>query len=76
VRTHFQAAPAAEETPAAWEGQSLAAWWRNDADAAFTARDHLPTLGERAAARWAARVAIWLAWDYLSICTQLALANG
>ena len=73
----FRAALTAQDTPEAWEGLGLALWWLNDLDGAFDARERAYSLyrarGDR---RPAGRVAIWLAWDYLGVRGQMAVANG
>jgi len=66
ARAGFEAAIAANPTPAAWEGLSRAAWWQGDQEATFMAR-------ERAYRAYradddvygAARMAMWLAADHL-----------
>jgi LuxR family transcriptional regulator, maltose regulon positive regulatory protein len=74
---HFRAALAEQDTPEGWEGLAVALWWRNDLDAAFDARERAyPLYRARGDRRAAARVAIWLAWDYLGARGQRAVANG
>lgn len=74
---HFRALLTGQGSPEAWEGLGLALWWRNDADGTFDARERAYSLyrlhGDR---RAASRMAIWLAWDYLGIRGQMAVANG
>lgn len=56
----------AEETPEGFEGLSWAAWWLDDAEAVFDARERAYRLYEEAgAAADAARMATWLASDQL-----------
>jgi LuxR family maltose regulon positive regulatory protein len=73
----FRSALAVQATPEGWEGLGLALWWLNRLDAAFEARERAYPLyrsaGDR---RSAARVALWLAWDYLGVRGQMAVANG
>ena len=77
ARAQFAAALAEQETPVAHEGLGLAAWWQNDLDAAFAARERAFTLYREAGdPRSAARMAVWLAWDYLGVRLQPAVANG
>jgi LuxR family maltose regulon positive regulatory protein len=68
---------AAGETAAAQEGLSWAAWWLDDVDAVFAARErafHLYAAGGEPAA--AARMATWLAADELDFRGAAAVANG
>ena len=62
ARDGFAAELAARPTAAAYEGLSWAAWWLDDAQAVFTARERAFALyraeGDVASA---ARMAIWLA---------------
>ena len=73
----FHTALAMRESAEAWEGLGLALWWLNDLDGAFDARERAYSLyrarGDR---RPAARMAIWLAWDYLGVRGQMAVASG
>jgi LuxR family maltose regulon positive regulatory protein len=66
-----------KETPEAHEGLSWAAWWLDDADIVFAARDRAYRLykqrGNRAAA---ARMATWLACDELDFHGAYAVASG
>ena len=77
ARSAFADAVAREETPEALEGLSWAAWWLDDAEAVFDARErayHLyRRLGERASA---ARMATWLAADQLDFRGAVAVAGG
>ena len=73
----FESAVASEETPEAFEGLSWAAWWLDDAEAAFEAREHAFRLyksGGRPAD--AARMATWLASDELDFHGAYAVARG
>lgn len=73
----FSEALAHEETPEALEGLSWAAWWLDDADVVFDAR-------ERAYRRYrdqgdpvgAARMAIWLGCDQLDFRGATSVAGG
>ena len=73
----FQRAVGAKETPEAHEGLSWAAWWLDDADVVFAARDRAYDLykqrGDRPAA---ARMATWLACDELDFHGACAVASG
>lgn len=73
----FERAVAAKATAEAYEGLSWAAWWLDDADVVFAARDRAyrrhKQRGERAAA---ARMATWLACDELDFHGAVAVASG
>ena len=77
ARTAFQHALAEGETGKALEGLSWAAWWLDDADAVFDARERAYRAyradGEAAAA---ARMATWLAADELDFRANGAVASG
>jgi LuxR family maltose regulon positive regulatory protein len=77
ARVSFADALAREETPEALEGLSWAAWWLDDAEALFDARERAYGLyrrrGERASA---ARMATWLAADQLDFRGAMAVAGG
>jgi LuxR family maltose regulon positive regulatory protein len=77
ARASFERALAREETPEVLEGLSWAAWWLDDADVVFDARErayHLYRLrGERVSA---ARMATWLAADQLDFRGAVAVAGG
>lgn len=77
ARDAFQAELAREETAEALEGLGTAAWWLDDAAVTFDARQRAYLLyrekGERARA---ARVATWLAWDYVAFRGETAVASG
>jgi LuxR family transcriptional regulator, maltose regulon positive regulatory protein len=77
ARESFEAAIRDRESPAALEGLSWAAWWLNDADAVFAARE-LAFRRYRAAGdlRGAARMALWLASDHLDFRGEAAVASG
>jgi LuxR family transcriptional regulator, maltose regulon positive regulatory protein len=73
----FADALAREETPEALEGLSWAAWWLDDDEALFDARERAYRLyrrrGEPASA---ARMANWLAADQLDFRGAVAVAGG
>jgi LuxR family transcriptional regulator, maltose regulon positive regulatory protein len=77
ARASYEVAVATKETPEALEGLSWAAWWLNDADALFAARElafrRYRAEGER---RGAARMALWLSSDHLEFRGEGAVANG
>ena len=77
ARARFEQAAGAEETPEAFEGLSWAAWWLDDAEAVFAARErayHLYT--EAGDVAGAARMATWLACDQLDFHGAFAVAGG
>lgn len=73
----FVAGLAVEETARALEGLSWSAWWLDDADTVFRAREQAYRLyrrqGDMSAA---ARMATWLAADALDFHGALAVASG
>jgi LuxR family maltose regulon positive regulatory protein len=77
AKSAFEAALAREETAEALEGLGLASWWLDRGDAVFEARERAYALyremGLRAAA---ARVAVWVAWDYAAFRGESAIAGG
>src|SRR5262245_16543058 len=77
ARTAFQSALAAGETPEALEHLGLVAWWLDDVTLTFESRERSYRLyRERGDPRGAARLAIWLVWDYLSFRGDSAVASG
>ena len=77
ARRAFESALYARESPEALEGLGLAAWWLDDADVVFDARERAYRLySERGDRRSAARVAVWLAWDAWAFRGEYAIANG
>ena len=73
----FRAALAVEETAAAHEGLSGAAWWLDDGDTVFAAREHAYALyRDGGDAEGAARMALWLAVDELDFRSSWAVASG
>lgn len=73
----FQAALSVQEDPAALEGLGLAAWWLDRTATVFDARERAYRLfREHGDARGAARVAVWLGWDYASFRGEGAVARG
>lgn len=76
-REHFRAALAAAEEPEALEGLGWASWWLDDAATVFDARERaLRLYNERGDPRGAARVAMWLALDYIDFRGEQAVADG
>ena len=77
ARGHFQRAIAAKETAEGYEGLSWAAWWLDDADGVFAARDRAYRLYKAAGnAAGAARMATWLACDELDFRGAFPVASG
>jgi LuxR family transcriptional regulator, maltose regulon positive regulatory protein len=77
ARAAFESALAAGETAEAQEGLSWAAWWLDDGDTVFAARERAFTLYRAAGeAESAARMAIWLAADELDFRGSWAVASG
>lgn len=77
ARAHLSASIAEHETPEALEDLGLAAWWLDEPTQTFDARQRAYALyRERHDARGAARVAVWLVWDYLAFRGDFAVASG
>ena len=72
-----EAALRIREIPEALEGLGTAAWWLDLADLVFDSRERAYrlylALGDRAGA---ARVGVWLAWDYWAFRGETVVANG
>jgi LuxR family transcriptional regulator, maltose regulon positive regulatory protein len=77
ARERFEAALAAGQSPEAFEGLSWAAWWLDDGDAVFAAREDAHRLyAKRGDPAGAARMATWLAADQLDFRGAWAVAGG
>ena len=77
ARARFEQAAGAEETPEAFEGLSWAAWWLDDAETVFAARERAYHLYKEAGhVAGAARMATWLACDQLDFHGAFAVAGG
>lgn len=77
ARSEFTHALRTEETAEACEGLSWAAWWLDDAEALFAARERAYRLYRaRGEAGDAARMATWLAADQLDFHGATAVAKG
>jgi hypothetical protein len=77
ARTAFANALKDDESPETLEGVSWAAWWLDDADAAFDARERAYRLYRRRGdVAFAARMATWLAADHIDFHGALAVASG
>ncbi|HZA89090.1 MAG TPA: LuxR C-terminal-related transcriptional regulator [Solirubrobacterales bacterium] len=73
----FEESLSHEETPEALEGLSWAAWWVDDAEVVFDARERAYRMYRaKGEAADAARMATWLACDQLDFHGALAAANG
>jgi LuxR family maltose regulon positive regulatory protein len=77
AREAFNEALEVRELPEVLEGLGIAAWWLDLPDLVFDSRERAYRLylsrGDRAEA---ARVAVWLAWDYWAFRGESAVANG
>src|SRR5436190_1457620 len=77
AREAFAGALRRRESPEALEGLGLAAWWLDLATEVFDSRERAYQLYlEAGKQRSAARVAVWLAWDYWAFRGENAVANG
>ena len=77
ARSRFQVSLAAGETPQALEHLGLAAWWLDDAAMTFDARERAYRLyRDQNDPKGAARVALWLVWDYLAFRGDTAVSAG
>ena len=77
ARASFEGALAGEESPEALEGLSWAAWWLDDAEGVFDARERaFRRYRKRGEPASAARMATWLAADQLDFRGAVAVASG
>jgi DNA-binding NarL/FixJ family response regulator len=77
AREAFERSIAEEESPEALEGLGVAAWWLDLADVVFDVRERAYRLyQERKDTVSAARIAVWMAWDYWAFRGEDAVANG
>ena len=77
ARARFEQALRREETPEACEGLSWAAWWLDDPEVVFEARERAYRLyRKRGDAPSAARMATWVAADQLDFHGAWAVASG
>jgi DNA-binding CsgD family transcriptional regulator len=77
ARARFEEALAVDETPELLEGLSWAAWWLDDGDAVFAARERAYRLYRKHGdPGGAARMATWLAVDHLDFHGAWAVAQG
>jgi LuxR family maltose regulon positive regulatory protein len=77
ARNAFEGVLRIREFPEALEGLGAAAWWLDLADLVFDSRERAYRLYlERGDSTDAARVAVWLAWDYWAFRGEGPVANG
>ena len=77
ARDAFEAVLRICENPEALEGLGAAAWWLDLSDLVFDSRERAYRLYlERGDSSDAARIAVWLAWDYWAFRGEGAVANG
>ncbi len=77
ARAYFEAAHERDESAEAIEALAMAAWWLDNAQLAIDSRERAYRLyRERGDAASAARMAIWLAWDYLAFRGEPVVARG
>ena len=77
ARLAYAEALACEDSPAALEGLSWAAWWLDEVEACFDLRERAyRSYREAGDPRGAARLALWLGDDYLEFRGEQAVANG
>lgn len=73
----FNRALTAEETPDALEGRGLAAWWLDQAEVVFDARERAYRgYRQRGDVTAAAGLAVWIAWDSAAFRGEEGVANG
>jgi ATP/maltotriose-dependent transcriptional regulator MalT len=77
ARKAFERALSREETPEALEGLGLASWWLDRGEAVFQSRERAYALyRERGDRVSAARIAVWLGWDYAAFRGETGVARG
>ncbi|HEU5259643.1 MAG TPA: LuxR C-terminal-related transcriptional regulator [Vicinamibacterales bacterium] len=77
ARSAFESVLRERDSAEALEGLGLAAWWLDDAEAVFDARERAYRLySERGDRQSAARIAVWLAWDAWAFRGEHAVSNG
>jgi ATP/maltotriose-dependent transcriptional regulator MalT len=77
ARACFEAALADGESAEATEALAMAAWWLDNARETIESRERAYQLYRaQDDPNGAARMAIWLAWDYLAFRGEPAVANG
>jgi ATP/maltotriose-dependent transcriptional regulator MalT len=77
ARAYFEAARERGESPAVLEALAMAAWWLDDGKLAIESRERAYRLyREGGIGAGAARMAVWLGWDYLAFRGEPAVARG
>ncbi len=77
AQAYFEAAHNEGESAEATEALAMAAWWLHDAPLTIESRERAYRLyRERADLAGAARMAIWLTWDYLAFRGEPAVGRG
>ena len=77
AQAYFEAADDQGESAEATEALAMAAWWLDDAPLTIESRERAYRLyRERADVAGAARMAIWLTWDYLAFRGEPAVGRG
>jgi DNA-binding CsgD family transcriptional regulator len=77
ARRAFAGALRQQRSAEALEGLGEACWWLNDAPPVFEAREEAYRLyHERGDRAGAARIALWLYWDYRAFRGDAAISNG
>ena len=77
ARAYFEAVHERGESAAAMEALAMAAWWLDDGQLTIESRERAYVLYRRAGDdAGAARMAIWLGWDYLAFRGEPAVARG
>jgi LuxR family transcriptional regulator, maltose regulon positive regulatory protein len=77
ARHHFRTTLIEIETAEALEGLGMASWWLNDASTTFQSRERAFVLYRRKGDnQGAARMAVYLAYDYYSFKGEYAITNG
>ena len=77
ARRAFEQALQRDPTPEAFEGLAAAAWWLDLADVVFDSRERAYRLYlDRKDAVGAARMAVWIGWDYAAFRGEQAVSQG
>jgi ATP/maltotriose-dependent transcriptional regulator MalT len=77
ARRAFESAIRQSPSAEALEGLALAAWWLDQADVVFDSREHAYRLFlDRQDPIGAARMAVWIGWDYASFRGEQAVSHG